>query len=321
MSVSASSSMPRRRLVRAGSPDMQTWATGAALAVLVIAACTTSGFASLPNLIALTGTLSLIGCVAVGMTFITLSGNIMSFSLGATCAATAMLVAYLSGHGFVLAAGAGLVLAMALTAAQGLLIGVFRANPLIVSIAFLSLMLGVAQYIAGGQSIYVHADALNLLKGRLAGVPIPLLVFLGAVVAGEAVLRLTKFGQNVIFVGANIDAAVVAGIRPWSTVAGSYLAAGLFTGVSGILLAARYGSGSMEFGVGFDYSAISAVLVGGTAIGGGHGSVLRTMAGVVFIGVLQSLLLLHGLDVQYQYLFIGLIVLAAILLQSRRRGR
>jgi ribose/xylose/arabinose/galactoside ABC-type transport system permease subunit len=96
--------------------------------------------------------------------------------------------------------------------------------------------------------------------------------------------------------------------------------AGLFTGLSGILIAARFGSGSMEFGVGYDYSAISAVLVGGTAIGGGQGSVLRTMVGVVVIAVLQSLLLLHGFEIQYQYLLIGLIVLGAILLRAKGRA-
>jgi len=313
-----SPALSSRRPARLQAIPLHTWVTGVAFCALILSALLTPGFISVPNLVALTGTLSLIGCVAIGMTFITMSGNIMSFSLGATCAATSILVAYLSEYGFLPAVAAGLLLAMAITVAQGLLIGVFRANPLIVSIAFLSLLLGLAQYIVGGQSIYVQGAALAIFKQRIGGIPIPLLIFFVAVIAGEVVLRLTRFGQNMILVGSNIDAAVVAGVRPWKTIAGCYLAAGAFTGITGILLAARYGSGTMEFGAGFDYSAISAVLVGGTAIGGGHGSVLRTMFGVAFIGVLQSLLLLNGLDVQYQYLFIGLIVLAAILLQARR---
>ena len=294
--------------------------SGAALILLLIAALLTPGFTSRPSLIALTGTISLIGCIAVGMTFITLSGNIMSFSLGATCAVAAMIVSHLSSLGLLPAVAAGLVCAMAILAVQGLIIGCFRANPLIVSIAFLSLLLGSAQFAAGGKSIYVTGDALDFFKERVLGMPVPAIVFMLAVIAGELILRYTRFGQNVVLVGSNPNAAIVAGLKTWRTVAGCYLVAGLFTGLSGVLIAARFGSGSMEFGAGYDYNAISAVLVGGTAIGGGRGSVLRTMIGVVVIAVLQSLLLLHGFDIQYQYLLIGLIVLGAILLQSKGRA-
>jgi ribose/xylose/arabinose/galactoside ABC-type transport system permease subunit len=297
-----------------------TLVSGAALLALLIVAALTPGFTSLPSLIALTGAISLIGCIAIGMTFITLSGNIMSFSLGATCAATAMVVAHASSLGMLPAAALGTVFAMALVAVQGLIIGCFRANPLIVSIASLSLMLGIAQFFVGGQTIYAEGEALAVFKQRVFGIPVPAMVFLLAVVAGELILRWTRFGQNVVLVGSNINAATVAGLKTWRTVTGCYLMAGLFTGLSGILIAARFGSGSMEFGAGYDYSAISAVLVGGTAIGGGQGSVLRTMVGVVVIAVLQSLLLLHGFEIQYQYLLIGLIVLGAILLRAKGRA-
>lgn len=319
VSMSARSASVGRTRSRV-SISTHAWVVGCAMAALLVVAVLTPGFISLPNLIALTGTLSLIGCVAVGMTFITLGGNIMSFCLGATCAAASMIVAHLSGGGMWLAVLAGIAAALVITAAQGLVIGLFRANPLIVSIASLSLILGVAQYLTGGQTVYVSGDSLSMFKARILGVPAPLLVFAAAVAAGEFVLRFTRFGYRLILVGSNPEAAGTGGISTWRTTVAAYAAAGLFTGVAGVLLAARYGSGSMEFGVGFDYSAISAVLVGGTAIGGGRGSVLRTMFGVVFIAVMQSLLLLYGLDVQFQYLLIGLVVLAAILLQARGKS-
>jgi ribose/xylose/arabinose/galactoside ABC-type transport system permease subunit len=295
--------------------------SGAALLALLVAALATPGFISLPSLIALTGTISIIGCIAVGMTFITLSGNIMSFSLGATCAVTAMVVSYVSTQGLVPALAAGIAFAMLVVGVQGLIIGCFRANPLIVSIAALSLILGATQFVAGGATIYADSAAIAVFKLRIFGIPVAAVVFLLAVAGGETILRCTRFGQNLIFIGSNLNAATVAGLRTWRTVTGCYLMAGLFTGLSGILVATRYGSGSMEFGGGYDYSAISAVLVGGTAIGGGQGSVLRTMLGVVVIAVLQSLLLLHGFETQYQYLLTGLIVLGAILLQARGRAR
>ncbi|MDB5794591.1 MAG: hypothetical protein JWR25_970 [Noviherbaspirillum sp.] len=295
-------------------------ASGAALLGLLVVAWLTPGFTSLPSLIALTGTISLIGCIAIGMTFITLSGNVMAFSLGATCAASAMIVSWISASGLAAAVAAGIVFSTMLVGLQGLIIGCFRANPLIVSIAFLSLILGAAQFFVGGESIYADNAAMSPLKLPVFGVPVAAVVFVLAAIAGELVLRYTRFGQHVIFVGSNPDAATAAGLRTWRTVAACYASAGLFTGLSGVLIAARFGSGSMEFGVGYDYSAIAAVLVGGTAIGGGHGSVLRTVLGVTVIAVLQSLLLLHGFDTQYQYLLTGIIVLGAILLQAKGRA-
>ena len=128
------------------------------LAFLIILALSTPGFISLPNLMALTGTISLVGCVAIGMTFITMSGNIMSFALGATAAATSMLVAYYSPVGGGVSIFIGLLFAVVVSAAQGILVGVFRSNPLIVSIASLSLLFGVAQYLSSGQSMYVEGD-------------------------------------------------------------------------------------------------------------------------------------------------------------------
>ncbi|MAK55646.1 MAG: hypothetical protein CML17_07365 [Pusillimonas sp.] len=288
------------------------------LAFLIILALSTPGFISLPNLMALTGTISLVGCVAIGMTFITMSGNIMSFALGATAAATSMLVAYYSPVGGGVSIFIGLLFAVVVSAAQGILVGVFRSNPLIVSIASLSLLFGVAQYLSSGQSMYVEGDVFAWLKARPLGIPATLLVFVAVALCGELILRSTRFGVHTRLVGSNIHASVVAGIRSWRTVTGCYAVAGLFSGVCGVLLAARFGSGTMEFGIGYDYSAISAVLVGGTAISGGSGSVLRTVVGVLVIAVLQSILLLRGFETQYQYFLIGLIVLGAILIQGRR---
>jgi ribose/xylose/arabinose/galactoside ABC-type transport system permease subunit len=117
-------------------------------------------------------------------------------------------------------------------------------------------------------------------------------------------------------VGSNLQAARAAGVSIWRTVAGSYVLAGLFAALAGILLSARYGSGDMELGVGYDYDAIAAVLVGGTAIHGGEGSVMRTLMGVAVVAVIQVVLLLHGFSQQMQYLMTGLIVLAVILLHG-----
>ncbi|MCB5362591.1 ABC transporter permease [Pusillimonas sp. CC-YST705] len=293
--------------------SLPAWAGG----LLLAAAMATPGFFSVPNLVALAGTLSLIGCVAVGMTFITMSGNVMSFALGATCAATSMITAHYSALGMGAALSAGLSFAVLYSALQGWLIGVFRANSLIVSIAALTLLGGVAQYLSQGQSLYAAGDTLVFFRQRVGGVPVSLFVLLLVAACSHWALRRTRFGHQVVLIGSNADAAAVAGLPVVRCLAASYGVAGLCAGVAGVLVAARFGSGTMEYGIGLDYSAISAVLVGGTAIGGGSGSVLRTLIGGLVIAVLQSLLLLHGLDTQYQYLLIGIIVLLAIVIQYK----
>jgi ribose/xylose/arabinose/galactoside ABC-type transport system permease subunit len=290
------------------------------LLALVAVALQTPGFLTVPSFVSLATSVSLIGCVAIGMTFITLSGNIMSYSLGATTAAAAMLYCALSDHGLVLAISAAVATAVIVTALQGLAIGYFRANAIIVSIAALALIFGVAENVSGGQTVYAGNDALAFLKGKLLEVPLPFIVFMAAAAIGQGVLSWTRFGANVFLVGSNPRAAEATGVPSARTITGVYALSGLFTGLSALLLAGRYGSGSMEFGVGYDYSAIGATLVGGTAIAGGQGSVVRTVFGVIVVCTIDTLLVLRGFETQYKYFFTGLVVLAAMLLQSRGRG-
>ncbi len=292
------------------------------IAALVLVALGTPGFLSAPSLLALLTTLSFVGCVAAGMTFITLSGNIMSFSLGATAAASAVVfVAVLNQAGLAAAILAALLSGAAVTTAQGLLVGWLRANPIIVSIAALALLYGIAQGITESSTLNASPGAGHeLIKGTILGVPAEFLVFLGVLVLGQLLLSYTVFGRRVLLVGSGVRAAEAAGIKVWRTVAGAYLWAGLFTAVAGIMLAVRYNQANMEFGIGYDYDAIAAVLVGGNAIQGGQGSMVRTLVGVTVIAVVQVVLLLHGFRQEWQILIAGLIVLLVVMLQARGRA-
>jgi ribose/xylose/arabinose/galactoside ABC-type transport system permease subunit len=287
-----------------------------AVIALIAAAVATPGFFTMVSLFSLLNTTSFIGCVAVGMTFITLSGNIMAFSLGVTLST--------SGIVFIAALPLGLVGAMivafafgaSLMGMQGFVIGYFRANPIIVSMAALALITGCATLITQGHGVYPHGNVTAPLKGWIFGIPMPLFAFIATVVVAQIVLSFTRFGRNLYMVGSNWRAALAAGLDPARVVLGAYIAAGLCTALAGILMAARYSGGDMELGIGYDYHAISAVLVGGTAIAGGEGSAFRSLIGAFIIAVCQVLLLLHGFSTQVQYLTIGIIVLVVIMLQT-----
>jgi ribose/xylose/arabinose/galactoside ABC-type transport system permease subunit len=279
----------------------------------------TPGFTATASLLSFVNTLALVGCVAVGMTFVTLSGNIMSFALGATMGTSAVVFAALSGYGAGVAVAMALAVALALNAAQGLVVGVFRANPIIVSIAALALIGGGVELVTENRIIYSAEGSLAFLKGKLAGIPLSGIVFLACAAFAQALLRYTRFGQQVVMVGSNFRAATAAGVKTWRTVTAAYAWAGVFAGVAGILVAARYDAGHLEYGAGYDYSAIAGVLVGGTAIRGGSGSVVRTVLGIVVITATSVVVLLRGFETEHQQLLIGLIVLAAVLVQGKLR--
>ena len=269
-----------------------------AVLALVAVAVATPGFFTSVSLFSLLNTTSFIGCVAIGMTFITLSGNIMSFALGVTLSTSGIVFMAVLPLGLPAALILALAFGAALTGIQGFVVGYFRANPIIVSMAALALITGGATLITQGQGVYPQGDAAAALKGRFFGVPMPVAAFLFTTVIAQIVLSFTRFGRQLYMVGSNWRAALAAGLEPARIVLGAYVAAGLCTALAGILMAARYSSGDLELGLGYDYNAISAVLVGGTAISGGEGSAIRSLVGAFIIGICQALLLLNGFSTQ-----------------------
>ena len=285
-------------------------------AMIAIFALTTPGFTSPLSVNALLNAISFIGCVAVGMTFITLTGNIMSLCLGATVSASALIFLASLSLGVAWAFLLAMLFGIVITAAQGMLVGYLRANPILVSIAGLSLLIGAAALATGGQRIYPGGAGLAMFKGRVVGIPVETIYFFATAAIGQCILSYTRLGRVMVMVGSNLRAAKAAGIDTAIVVTLAYAIAGACSAVSGVLLAARYGSGDMEIGAGYDYAAIAAVLVGGTGIQGGSGSVLRTTIGVTVVAIIEVVLLLRGFSQQLQYLITGLMVLAVIMLHS-----
>jgi ribose/xylose/arabinose/galactoside ABC-type transport system permease subunit len=292
----------------------------AALA-LALTALFTPGFLSEPNVLSLVTTVSFIGCVAIGMTLITISGNIMSFSLGALVGATAMVfIVAVNVGGVIFAFVAALLFAAVTNGAQGFLVGTVRANPIIVSIAATALIYGVAEAFAESGAIYASAGTdYGIFHGKILGLPIEFVVFLCAGALAQFLLSWTIFGRNLFMTGSSLAAAQIVGVKTWRSVTGAYLWAGLFAGLAGLMLAMRYDSASMTYGIGYEYDAMAAVLVGGTAIKGGEGSAVRTLIGALVIAVIEALLLLWGFRQEWQFLLTGVIVLAVVALQTRGR--
>jgi ribose/xylose/arabinose/galactoside ABC-type transport system permease subunit len=292
----------------------------AVLLALIVGAISTPSFLTAPSLTALLTTSSVVGCLAAGMTFITISGNVMSFALGATAAAASVVfTAALNVGGLWAAIIASLLFGGAVTGLQGLVIGALRANPIIISIASNVMIYGFASWLTANETVFAIPKAGHeILKGAIWNVPIDFIIFLGLIAIGQFILRYTVFGRNLLLVGSGWRAAEAVGLPTQRTIFGGYLWAGFFTAVGGALLAIRYNQGNMSLAVHYDYDAIAAVLVGGTAIQGGDGSMIRTLVGVLAISTIQVVLLLYGFGEEWRYLIAGLIVLGVVILYSRQ---
>ncbi len=291
------------------------------LAALAIVAGLTPGFLTAPSLTALITTVAVVGCLAAAMTFITIGGNIMSFALAATAASSAIVfVSVVNSAGFIPGALAALAFGAVVTGLQGFVVGSLRANPIIISIAANVLIYGSASWLIANATVYAGpSEVLAFLRGKVFGIPTQFLVFLAVIAVGQIILSWTTFGRHLLLIGSGWRAAEALGLRIASVTTGAYILAGIFTAIAGILLAARYSQGNMSLAVRYDYDAIAAVLVGGTAIQGGDGSMVRTLIGVFAISIIQVVLLLHGFREEWRYTITGLIVLLVVILYSQRR--
>jgi ribose transport system permease protein len=272
---------------------------GVATILLVIAALTTPAFASYANALAILRAGALTGIVAVGMTFVTISGNYFSLSVLQTAVMASMLYAHFARSG-----GAMLLAILLVVAAAAAIGGVQGAavsaggNPVIVTLAAGALILALILAISNDHQVILHAGqsslAVRLGTGRPLGIPTETWCFVIISVIGAVLLKWTAWGRRLTLCGANRKAAVAAGLRVPALITLAFVASAVAAALAGVLNAAQFGIANAEQLTGLDIGAIAAVLVGGTAIQGGEGSIGRTVVGTLFVALLQNILQIRG---------------------------
>ncbi|MBC7186424.1 MAG: ABC transporter permease [Calditrichaeota bacterium] len=212
---------------------------------------------------------------------------------------------------------------------NGLLIAKGRLQPFIVTLAMMIAALGSARLIAGKDhsvyQVYIGPEgatpAFQLLRARLGGVvPVPGLIFLACVAVSHFVLKKLRFGRYVYAIGGNEEAARLSGINVAAIKTATYAVSGFLAGLTGVLYCAQYRQGKPDAGTGMELDAIAAVVIGGTSLMGGRGSVIGTLVGVFIFGLLNNILQLRNVDYNVQLVFKGVIIVAAVLLQEGRFG-
>lgn len=293
---------------------------GALTVVVVYGATTTTGFMTVSNLKAILTAAAFVGIIAVGLTVIVLSGNLFSLALGQTVAVTAMLFLYTLQFGLAPAIVLTLLLGLVIGAVQGFAVGAWGANPIIITIGAAGLMEGLAVWLSHGESIVppTSATSYQRLAEPLLGVPFPVYVFVALTIVLAVAMRRTRFGRGIYLLGENRTAARAAALPITLLTTAAFALTSVFAAGAGVLIGATSQNASLLLTGSYTYDAIAAALVGGNAVTGGRGSVLRTAAGAVFIATISDMLLLRGYTTGGQILVRGIIVVVVVVLTNLR---
>ncbi|MCA0376825.1 MAG: ABC transporter permease [Gemmatimonadetes bacterium] len=310
--------MSRRLLHRR---DLGTLAGLVLLSLALWAA--TPHFATVDNLLNVAEQSAVVGVLAVGMTFVILTGGIdLSVgSLVALCGIVAALVLR-SSASVSLAVLCGVGTGVMAGALNGVLVTAGRLPPFIATLGMMSAARGVALMLADGRPISGFPDALRALaSARWVGVPLPIIVLLALYGIAHLVLTRTVFGRHVYAIGGNEEAATLAGISVGRHKVVVYAMAGASAATCALLLMARLNSAQPIAGIGYELDAIAAVVIGGTSLLGGAGSVGGTLAGALIMSVLRNGLTLLGVSSYVQQVAIGVVIVAAVLVDMTLRRR
>ncbi|HVF41449.1 MAG TPA: ABC transporter permease [Pyrinomonadaceae bacterium] len=271
---------------------------------------------------------SMLGLVALGMTFVILTGGI-DLSVGSLVAVAGVVAAGLAGRGVLVALLAGVGFATALGLLNGLVIAKARIQPFIVTLAMMIAARGLALVYTGEKTISVPRGAegfSELGRGRvdlgLFSIPYPVLILLAAYAVAWVVLNYTRFGRHTYALGDSEEASRLLGLNVGRVTVGVYALSGAMAGLAGVLLASRLGTGQPVAAVGWELDAIAAVVVGGTLLTGGQGGIGSTLVGMLLLALIFNIFNLEGwISPWWQLVLRGLILLAVVIVQNRLSKR
>jgi galactofuranose transport system permease protein len=296
------------------------------IVVVIIAAVAFPNFRSFDNTATILVTAAPPMLIALGMTFVIITGGI-DLSVGSLYVLGGVLSAYASQWGWVPAVILPLLVTGAIGLIDGLLIAYTRMAPFIVTLAALlgarGLMLAIST--EGSTTYLVKSSGYRQFgSGSLLGIGYPVWLAAVLVIIGMVVLSRTRFGRAVYAVGGSEDAAGLMGINVRRTKILVYLLSGLLAGLAGAINAAKLGSGVTVLGTGMELDAIAAVVIGGTLLTGGAGTIAGTIAGVLLLGVIQNMINQVGnLNSSWQQVisgaFLAVVVVAQTYLARMRR--
>jgi inositol transport system permease protein len=295
------------------------------------------GFLTSLNLFNVMRQISIEGLIAIGMTFVILTAGI-DLSVGSLVAVAGLVAAMIAkgstASSFSLSAsgeqGYGWFAAMLGAVGVGLLGGLLQGTaitrlkvpPFVVTLGGLSVFRGVALMIsASGPISGFDASYRWWGQGRIGPVPVPVVIFLVAAAVAFVVLRYTRYGRQIYAVGGNREAARLSGVNVQQVLLSVYVIIGFLAGLAGFVLSARLNSSEAVAGSGYELTVIASVVIGGTSLFGGVGTIFGTVIGSILIGVLINGLVLMNVNPYVQQITIGLILVAVVAFDQFAKSR
>ncbi|WP_219844815.1 ABC transporter permease [Microbacterium sp. MYb62] len=300
----------------------------AVLIVLVIAFSVMSpNFLDPTNILNIARQIATLGIVAVGFSFVLITGGIdlsVGYQISLNVVVTGMLMAQF-GVPWFLAVLLALVLGTLVGLVNGIIITFTGVAPLIVTLSMMMILNGLSYLISKGLPIFGFPAEFSMLgQGAILGIPVSVYVLIAVWIIGLFILNKTYIGRYFYAIGNNVEAARLSGVNTRRTIILVYALCGFFTSIGAVLLLSRLNSAQSATGAGFEFSVLTACVLGGISVMGGRGSLFGAFVGVMIVGVLDNGLVLLNVSEYVQLVIKGCILLAAVIydaMSKKSRGR
>lgn len=292
------------------------------LGIVILFSVLSPYFLSLKNFYSVGLTMSGIGIVCIGQSVVLLTGK-FDVSVGSVVGFCGMLTALLTEtFGFyplmvLIGLGAGALIGFI----NGFLVTKGRVNALITTFSMLTIVQGMTFLISNGYAVGINRDDFRFMgTTRIFDIPLPIMILVVLYLVVYFVTKHTVYGRYIYSIGGNNEAARLSGIKVDRIQISAFTIAGLMAGFSGILLASRLGSAQVTAGSQYPLNSIAACVLGGVSLSGGRGNVLGALLGVAIIAMVESGLVMMGMPSYYQWIAIGVILIAAVYIDERKKG-
>jgi ribose/xylose/arabinose/galactoside ABC-type transport system permease subunit len=281
---------------------------------ILMSAIFPESFFSYTNLSSILLALSIEGSLAVGMMFL-IVGGVFDISIGSNLAVGGAVAAFLirrAGISIPISMIAGIVACMAAGAANGIIVTRVGVNPLITTLAMLGILRGIAVLIAGPGIAALPPEFTILGQKMVLGLQLPSYYLFAITIICAFLLAKTRYFRQLYFIGGNRKAAALSGIKVAKILTVNFILMGLIAGITGVILAARLGSAIGLVGAGVELRVLTGVIIGGGSLSGGKGTVAGAFMGALFMGFIYNVMVIAGVNVYYQNIVIGIILLSAV---------
>lgn len=287
----------------------------------VIMSLAINNFASLDNIMKIARQVAVYGIVSVGMTFVIMTGGI-DISIGSTLALGGVVAGLLNAGGMPLIPS--IILALLAGGVVGAINGFFisycRILPFVATLGMMNLIRGLALILSGGQAVWgLSEDFLAISASYIWFIPVPVIIMVVVFIIGHFLLRDFSIGRHFLALGGSEEAAKLAGTNTKRVKSMAYIICGMLASASGIILASRLGTAQPNAGTGYELVSIASVVIGGTSLSGGVGTIIGTLWGTLILGLVSSALNQLGVQAFYQTMITGGIVILAVLFDTLRK--